>query len=146
MREDDWPRRATAAAIAAARRVVTADAAIPANTPIGRLSDVEWGWVACSIVFAWIATRAEQATAEGHDVECAIREGVDGAWGAGAIAAILPQLAETTDLDWSKPLAGWPREDMIRFLSTALALAQQAMAARDRGPGMTRPCDVPLAV
>ena len=45
--EDDRQRRATDTAIGAARRVVLGDAAaIPTNTPVGRLSDVEWGWIA----------------------------------------------------------------------------------------------------
>jgi hypothetical protein len=143
-RENEWQRRATAAAITASRRVVTRDAAIPANTPISRLSDVEWGWIVAAVIFAWIGVRAEQATAEGLDVECAIREGADGAWDAGAIAAILPQLADTSGIDWSVSLAEWPRETMLHFLVTALGLAGKAMAARDRGPGITGKSDVPL--
>ena len=40
------------------------DGPIPPGTPIGRLGDVEWGWIVAAILFGWIATRAEQATAE----------------------------------------------------------------------------------
>jgi hypothetical protein len=29
---------------------------------------------------------------------------------AGAVVAILPELADTPGINWSKPLAGWPRE------------------------------------
>jgi hypothetical protein len=59
--EDDWGRRATAAAIAAARSVVLSDgAAINMNAPVGRLSDVEWGWVVSTVIFAWIRTRASR--------------------------------------------------------------------------------------
>ena len=41
--EDEWQRRATAAAIEAARGVVQMDGPIPPGTPIGRLSDTELG-------------------------------------------------------------------------------------------------------
>ena len=134
--ENDWQDRATAAAIAAARRVVLGDAAvIPMNTPVGRLSDVEWGWIVTAVIFGWIATRAEQATAEGMDVEHSICDGVDGACDAGAVATILPKLADAVAIDWSKPLADWPRETMTQFLTTALGLAREAIAARDLGGG-----------
>jgi hypothetical protein len=145
-REDEWQRRATAAAVAAARRVVKGDAAIPANTPVGRLSDVQWGWLVAAAIFAWIAVRAEQATAEGLDVESTIREGVEGARDVGAVAAILPKLADSVSIDWSAPLADWPRETMLEFLGTALSLTREAMAARDQGAGVTRNSAVPLPV
>ena len=143
--EDEWQRRATAAAVAAARRVVKGDAAIPANTPVGRLSDVQWGWLVAAAIFAWIGVRAEQATAEGLDVEQMIRDGCSDAWDAGAIATILPKLAETPDIDWSSPLAEWPRDRTVRFLATALRLTHEAMTARDRGHGVTRNSTAPLA-
>jgi hypothetical protein len=145
-REDEWQRHASAAAVAAARRLVKGDAAIPANTPIGRLSDVQWGWLVSAAIFAWIGVRAEQATAEGLDVERMIRDGCSDAWDAGAIATILPKLAETPDIDWSSPLAEWPRETMVHFVATALRLTHEAMDARDRGPGVTRDSAVPLPV
>ena len=63
--ENEWQDQATAAAVAAARRVVCADDPIRMVTPIGRLSDAEWGWIIAAVIFAWIAKRAEQATAEG---------------------------------------------------------------------------------
>jgi hypothetical protein len=56
--EDAWQRQATAAAIAAARKVVRVDGVIPPGTPIGRLGDVEWGWLVAAILFGWISTRA----------------------------------------------------------------------------------------
>ena len=71
--EDEWQRRATAAAIEAARKVVKVDGVIPPGTPIGRLGDVEWGWLVAAVLFGWISTRAEQATAESIDTELAIR-------------------------------------------------------------------------
>ena len=117
--EDQWQERATAAAIAAARNIVLGDnAAVNKNTPVGRLSETEWGWIVAAILFAWISTRAEQATVEEIDSEQAIRlTGLDrNPWDAGAIAAILPSLADVK-IDWSKPLADWPRETAICVLS-----------------------------
>ena len=70
--EDIWLRRATAVAIEQARAVVTGGA-VPPNTPIGRLSDVEWGWIVAAVLFGWISTRAEQATSSGIGVEESIR-------------------------------------------------------------------------
>lgn len=136
--EDQWQRRATAAAINAARKIVLGDGAvIPMGTPIGRLNDIEWGWIITAAIFAWIATRAEQATSEGLDAEQTIRmTGYDPApWDAGAVATILPQLAELPNIDWSKPLAEWPRETMVRFLTVALDLIRKAVIARDLGGG-----------
>ena len=52
--EDRWQRHATAAAIAAARGVVQMDGPIPPGTPIGRLSDTEWGWIVAAVLFGWI--------------------------------------------------------------------------------------------
>ena len=120
-REDEWQQRATAAAIAAARRVVLGnEAAVNMNTPVGRLSDIEWGWIVAAAIFAWIATRAEQATAEGLDTERAIR--VTGfargePWDAGAIAAILPELGDDASIDWSQPLAGVVARDHDRLFA-----------------------------
>jgi hypothetical protein len=71
--EDEWQRRATAAAIEAARGVIRMDGPIPPLTPIGRLSDTEWGWIVAAILFAWISARAEQAAAENLDTERTIR-------------------------------------------------------------------------
>ena len=140
--EDAWQRRATAAAIAAARKVVAFDGPIPPGTPIGRLGDVEWGWLVAAILFGWIATRAEQATAERIDTELAIRmTGLEpDPWDAGAITSILPELAEkAAGIDWAKPLAEWPRETMVEFLTVAFGLIRKAVTARDLSTsGITR--------
>jgi hypothetical protein len=83
----------------------------------------------------------EQATAEYIDTEQAIRmTGFDpNPWDAGAVASILPDLANALKIDWSKPLAEWPREMMVEFLTTALALIRKAMIARDLSEkGITR--------
>ena len=134
--EDAWLRRATAVAIEQARAVVTGGA-VPPNVPIGRLSDVEWGWIVAGVLFGWISTRAEQATDSGVGLEELIRAvNLDpDPWDTGAIAAILPELA-ASDVDWNKPLAGISRNDMIAFLADAFGLIRKAMAARDRGQGL----------
>jgi hypothetical protein len=137
--DDDWQRKATDAAISAARNVVLGGA-INKNAPVGRLSDVEWGWIVGAVIFAWIRTRAEQAAAEELDTERAIRlTGLDkNPWDAGAIAAVLPELARCRGVDWSKPLNDWSRETMIEFLLETLRLVRRGMIARDLGEGITR--------
>ena len=138
--EDEWQRRATAAAIAAARKIVLGgQAAINMNTPVGRLKDIEWGWIVSAVLFAWISSRAEQAMTEGRDVEQTIRlTALDpNPWDAGVIAAILPELADA-DIDWSKSLNDWPPEMMVDFLLEALRLVRKGMIARDLGGGITR--------
>ena len=138
--EDQWQRDATAAAISAARQVLLGP--IPPGTPIGRLSDTEWGWIVAAILFAWISVRAQQATAENLDTERTIRmTALDPQpWDAGAVAAILPELAAAcAELDWSKPLTEWSREDIIKFLLKAMPLIRKAMIARDLSDkGITR--------
>src|SRR5262245_41699801 len=141
--EDEWQRRATADAVAAARGVVELDGPIPLGTPIGRLSDTEWRWIVAAILFAWIGARAQQAAAEQLDTERVIRmTALDPQpWDAGAVAAILPELADACAgiIDWSQPLAQWPRDTMIEFLLKAMPLIRKAMIARDfSDKGVTR--------
>ena len=140
--EDEWQRRATAAAIESARKVI--GGAVPPGTPVGKLSDHELGWLVMTGICTWISKRAEQASAEGFNlatVEEAIRNtGQSPApWDAGAVATILPDLADVPGIDWSLPPNDWPRETMVRFLCAALDLIRQAMAARDAGGTITRP-------
>ena len=130
--EDQWQRDATAAAISAARQVLLGP--ISPGTSIGCLSDTEWGWIIAAILFAWIGKRAEQATAEQLDTEQTIRMiALDSQpWDAGAVASILPELADAcAALDWSKPLTAWPKDDVIEFLLRAMPLIRKAMIARD---------------
>ena len=132
--EDQWQRDATAAAIAGARGVVQMDGPIPPGTSVGRLSDTEWGWIIAAILFAWISKRAEQAAAEQLDTEQCIRMTLldPQPWDAGAVAAILPGLADAcAGLDWSKPLTAWPKGDIVEFLLKAMPLIRKAMLARD---------------
>jgi hypothetical protein len=141
--EDQWQRDATAAAITAARGVVQIDGPIPPGTPIGRLSDTEWGWILAAMLHAWISKRAQQAAAEQLDTEQLIRlTALDPApWDAGAVAAILPELADACAevVDWSKPLAQWPRDTIVEFLLKAMPLIRKATIARDlSAKGITR--------
>jgi hypothetical protein len=134
--EDVWLRRATAAAIEQARAVVSGGA-VPPNTSIGRLSDVEWGWVVADALFGWISARAEQAAATGIGAEESIRTTFldPDPWDAGAIVAILPELA-AADTDWNKPLADLSRDEMVAVLGDAFSLIRKAMAGRDRDQGL----------
>jgi hypothetical protein len=140
--EDVWQRRASAAAVAGARAVVKDGGPIPPGTPVGRLSDIEWGWIVAAILFAWISMRAEQATAEQLDTERTIQMATldPQPWDAGAVATILPELAAACpDIDWAQPLGAWPRETMVEFLLTAMRLIRKAMIARDISEsGITR--------
>ena len=94
------------------------------------------------MLFAWIATRAEQAAAEQLDAEQTIRmTGLDPQpWDIGAIMAILTELADACpDIDWSQSLASWPREIMADFLLSAMRLIRKALIARDLSEkGVTR--------
>ena len=132
--EDQWQRDATAAAIAGARGVIQLDGPIPPGTPIGRLTDTEWGWIVGAVLFAWISMRAQQATSEEIDAERIIRLiALDPQpWNAGAVTTILPDLVdECSNLDWTKPLTEWSQETMIEFLLKAMRLIRKAMIARD---------------
>ena len=133
---DAWTKRASLAAVAEARKAIKDDGAgIPPGTPVGRLNDRELGWIVSGALFGWISVRAQQATEEGWDHERTIRTlglAADEPWNAGMVAAILPRLFEACpDLDWSKPVAEWPREAMVTFLLAALRLIRRAMIARD---------------
>ena len=48
-----WQAEATANAVAAARSIAQSQLA---NTPAGRLSDQQWGWIISAAIFAWIRT------------------------------------------------------------------------------------------
>ena len=131
--EDAWLRQATAEAVKAARTVV-GGGAVPPMTPVGRLSDTEWGWIVSSILFGWIRERATQATANGLNVEKQLQQtGLDpNPWDAGAIATVLPELADAK-VDWGAPLGELSRDELIWFLGDAYTLIQKAMQARDLG-------------
>jgi hypothetical protein len=134
--EDEWQRKATAAAVTAARRIVTNCQGLNPATSISKLADYQWGWIVAAIIFEWLTIRCEQAATEGLTAEQAVRRSSfsPNPCDRGAIAAILPQLG-ALPIDWSRPLQDWPRETMLDFLTAAFALIQPALAARDSGGG-----------
>ena len=67
-RKTRWQAEATANAVAEARSIAQSQLA---NTPAGRLSDQQWGWIISAAIFAWIQTRYQQAVAEGLAKEAA---------------------------------------------------------------------------
>src|SRR5262249_31150108 len=140
--EDQWQRDATAAAIAGARGVIHVGGPIPPGTPIGRLSDIEWGWVTAAVLFGWISKRAEQATCEQLDTEQTIHlTALDPQpWDAGAVAAILADLPDACSrIDWWRPFTAWSRDEVVEFLLMAMRLIRKAQVARDWGEkGVTR--------
>jgi len=131
--EDCWQREATRVAIEKARAAISSGA-VPPNTPVGRLSDTELGWIAAAVLFGWIDVRARQAVGNGVGVNKHIRDTglVPDPWDIGAIEAVLPELAKP-EIDWSKPLGKFSREEMIEFLGDAYTLIGKAILARDTG-------------
>jgi hypothetical protein len=128
---DKWLRCAYAAAVAEAKDCIGATGPIRPHTPIGNLSD-EWSWIASSIIRGWVMTRSQQSVEEGWDFEQTTRTtGLDPEpWNTGQIIAILPRLVDACpDLDWSKPIDGWSKESITRFLLAALKLVRQAAIA-----------------
>lgn len=134
--EDEWQARATAAAIAAAKKIVLGNPSLKA-AQVGRLSDHEWGWIITAAIFGWVQTRCEQAIAEGLDQETAVRmTGLSPSpCDVAAIKSILPELADNAGIDWALPLNAWSQETMIGFLLLAFELSKNAELARDRVAG-----------
>jgi hypothetical protein len=102
--DDPWQAKATSAAVAAARKIANACPGLPAATPIGELSDTQWGWICTAVIFAWVRTRCEQAIAEGFDQEDAVRiTGLEPPpRDVAVIRSILPTLANQAGIDWSR--------------------------------------------
>jgi hypothetical protein len=129
--EKEWLDKATAAAVAGARRVA------PKGKVTDRLDDQEWGWIVAAVIVGWIQIRVQQAIAEGRDAEEVAR------WTAfspdpcdvAVVHSILPTLADKADIDWSQPLAAWPKDMMTRFLLLAWRLIGETETVRDHGPG-----------
>jgi hypothetical protein len=103
------------------------------NTPIGRLSDHEWGWIVAATLFGWISTRAEQTIAEGRDAEATIRStGIQpDPCDVAVVRSILPELAEAAKIDWEQPPMAWSKDIMIDFLMLAWQLINKAESARN---------------
>jgi hypothetical protein len=132
----EWQRCAIAACLEGAREVVRN--ALNPKTPVGSLSDVEWGWISTAIVFEWVSVKARQAVKEGMPSENTIRVMEEGnrepaPWESGAIETVLPALGNIKDLDWSAPIGNWSKEAMIKFSWHCFRLINGAIAARDEG-------------
>jgi hypothetical protein len=133
-REAEWQRRATAAAIKAARDVVLGGR-FPRDVPVSGLCDAQWDWIVAAILFGWMSTKAEQAVTEEIDTDLVLRvTGLDpDPMDAGVITVILPKLADVPGIDWSKPIGDWQRDEMVAFLLAALRLVRRGEIARDAG-------------
>jgi hypothetical protein len=140
--ENDWQRRATAAAIAGARGVIQVDGPIPPGTPNRAALGCRMGMHRRRrpVRLDRDACRAGGGGAAGYRAHLRMTALDPEPWDAGAVGAILPDLASACEhVDWSKPLTGWPRETMIEFLLTAMPLIRRAMIARDMSAqGVTR--------
>jgi hypothetical protein len=128
--------KATAAAVAGARNIVSSSGPLM-NTPVGRLSDHEWGVICTAVIFGWIETRVQQAIAEGRDQEETVRlTGLSPSPCDVAVArSILPALADKVGIDWALPLQAWSKDQMTNFLMVAWCLLNEAETVRDHGPG-----------
>jgi hypothetical protein len=135
-KEDAWQAKATAAAVAGARKIVALNGgSFPATTLLGKLSDQQWGWVVTAAIFGWIQTRCEQAIEEGLDQEQAVRQtGLKPSpCDVAAVTSILPTLADKAGVDWDLPLKAWSKDEMTNFLLMAMRLTVTAEVARDSG-------------
>jgi hypothetical protein len=135
--------QATAAMIAAARKIALSNGPLM-NTPVGRLTDLQWSMICTAVLFAWIRVRNEQAIGAGTDAEKLIcstglaPSPVDVA----IVTSIMPKLAETAGIDWSLPLLAWSKDQMTGFLLLAWKLIDQAeiVAAHNKN-GVLRKAD-----
>jgi hypothetical protein len=134
--ENDWLEKATAAAVAGARKIALNSQPLM-NTPVGRLSDHEWGMICTAVIFAWIEVRVQQAIAEGLDQEQAVRlTGLSpDPCDVAVVRSILPALADKAGIDWALPLQAWSKDQMTSFLMVAWRLLGEAETERDHGPG-----------
>jgi hypothetical protein len=133
-KENEWQDQATAAAIAGARKIALGNTPLM-NTPVGRLTDSQWGWIVTAAIFGWIRTRCQQAIAEGVDQEEAVRSTgpSPSPRDAAVVASILPTLADTACVDWALPLQAWSKDAMTGFLLLAWQLIQKAETTSDQG-------------
>jgi hypothetical protein len=132
-KEDAWQAEATANAVADARSITQSQGHL-ANTPAGRLSDQQWGWIISAAIFAWIRTRYQQAVAEGLAQEEHVTRMDPSPCDSATVLSILPMLADQSPIDWSKPLTDWSREEMADFVGLASRLIDEAKAALARVP------------
>ena len=133
--ENEWLDKATAAAIAGARKIALSSPLM--NAPVGRLSDYEWGIICTAVIFGWVETRVQQAIAEGRDQEEMVRcTGLSPSpCDSAVVRSILLALADQAGIDWTLPLTAWSGDTMVGFLLLAWRLLGEAETARDHGPG-----------
>lgn len=136
-KENEWQDKATAVAITAVRKIALNSSGLPPMTPVGRLTDLQWGWLVTAAIFGWIQTRCQQAIEEGLDQEQAVRlTGLTPSpCDVAVVTSILPPLADQPGIDWTLPLKGWPKDLMVNFLLLAWRLISAAEIARDQGAG-----------
>jgi hypothetical protein len=96
-------RLATARAVKAAHDISLLTA-IPKERKVRELSHQECYWIIIEIINVW-----KDATRDGIRHDC--RNGLD---------ASVYFLLETTELDWTKPIADWLSDKMVRLLTSAL--------------------------
>jgi hypothetical protein len=137
--EDGWQRQATAVAIAEVLKVALGNGPLM-KTPVGELSDLQWGWILAAAIFGWITTRWQQAIAEGWDKEETVLLGGFSPSPAdvAVVRSILTALADRADVDWSKPLAAWSKDTMTDFILLAWRLITKADVAHAHEPGILR--------
>jgi hypothetical protein len=130
-KENEWLDKATAAAIAAVRKIALNSSGLPPMTPVGRLTDLQWGWLVTAAIFGWIQTRCQQAIEEGLDQEQAVRlTGLTPSpCDVAVVTAILPMLADQAGIDWALPLEAWSKDVMVNFLLQAWRLIRAAESA-----------------
>ena len=126
---DRLQREATAAAIKAARAIGLGQTVM--NTPIGRVTEEQWGWIVAAAIFGWIEARARQAIAEGCDGEAFIRAtGLSpDPCDVAVVRSILPELAGQAGIDWSRIARG-----LARTADDEFPLARLAACSRRPGP------------
>jgi hypothetical protein len=136
-KEDAWQAKATEAAIAAARKIALNCNGLATTTPVGKLSNLQWGWLVTAAIFGWIQTRCEQAIEEGLNQEQTVRlTGLNPSpCDVAVVRSILPMLADQAAIDWSQSLEAWSKDTMTNFLLLAWRLMTAAEIARDQGAG-----------
>jgi hypothetical protein len=135
-REDEWLRRATDQAVVEARKIALGNGPLM-NTPVGRLTDYEWGMIVTAAISGWIGVRVQQAIAEGLDQEQTVRlTGVSpNPCDVALVCSILPALANEANVDWSLPTQAWSKDTITSFLLLAWELIKKAEIALDHRPG-----------
>ena len=141
--DDQAIRGATEAAIASVRSLLSGNkSAINPRAMVGSLSDTELGYVVTSDVFAWIKAKAEAHMKNGAvAIEWAIKTMNQNPepQEAGAVASILPALANVDGVDWSKPLSDWSKEEIGRLIWEGYHLVSIALdELSDNMPAVVR--------